>query len=350
MDDDVQKQIIMLSTLKIKPYRKFIKKLLKIEEKGLVSEKNYRKLVALFREQIMLYLNKKNAKIIAANLICIGSFVGVGGKDCTFNKELRKPVIKIINNLMQNMGFGGKLDGTIIEKLEKAEDVLFPKLFKQAIKEALDNVLVKYSDYCLLNRGEYVHEEDGEYIVFPFINNHPFGCKIKIGPFTNKADTDIVFKLYVPRYVQKYIYNIRDDSELSNNIKVHIDDRELPLSVSIPLTDSCLIELEQEDCYNAKIPSFSFDDQISLAPFRHDYAEAAFALGQRAKYIFIHAIVPDDGMYLHDYIANLEKIENYGLYPGQPWKLSDSGDLELISDPDKKFEKFFGYKTDSNTE
>jgi hypothetical protein len=325
MDEDVLKQIVMLSTLKIKPYKKFIKKLLKIEEKGLVSEKAYRRLVALFREQIMLYLNKKNANIIAANLIAIGRCVGVGNKESRLKKELRTPIKKIINNLMQNMGFGGKQDGTVIEKLEKAEDDFFPNLFRQAIKEALDNVLVKYNDYGQLNRGEYVREKDGEYIVFPFINNHPRGCKIKIGPFTNKADTDIHFELFVPRFIQKELYQIRDKSWLSSNKMIIIEGGEWPLNVSRPLVDSLLIELEQEDCYNAYIHSFSFDDWNSLAPFRRNYTEVAFALGQRVKYFFIHAFVPTEMMFLHEYIAELESSEPISL--GRPWKLDDNGDV-----------------------
>jgi hypothetical protein len=252
---------------------------------------------------------------------------------------------------MRDMGFGGDLNEAIINGMEKAEDEIFPQLFRQAVKEALDNVLVNHSDYCLLNRGIYEQKEDGEYIVFPFLNNYPYGCKIMIGPFTGEADAKILFQLYVPRYVHTAnelfapvsetgsgnqsvrrnrvsdAFSPVDKTGWGNIMSLIVNYREMPLSVSIPLKDSCLIELEQEDCYNGYIPSFSFDDRNSSAPFRRNYAEVAFALGQRAKYIFLHAFVVPYPMLLHEYIADLQKIDSSSIYPYYPWRLTESGDI-----------------------
>jgi hypothetical protein len=92
----------------------------------------------------------------------------------------------------------------------------------------------------------------------------------------------------------------------------------------MPLTDSCLIELEQEDCYNGRILSFSFDDRDSFAPHRRNYVEVAFALGQRAKYIFLHARIPFEPFFLlHDYIADLQKIAQEDIYPDYDWKVDE---------------------------
>jgi hypothetical protein len=338
MEQSVQNQIARLATLKLKPYKKFIKKLLKIEEQGIVLEMDYRKLRSLFQGQLMLYLDKEPVKKIAASLINIGRCVGLGNENSRLREELRTPVIEIVNVLMRDMGLGGELDEALIEELEKAEDEFFPRLFRQALKEALDNVLVNYSDYCVLNRGEYVQARDGEYIVYPFINNHPRGCKVMIGPFTaangasDKTDDDILFALYVPRYVPMAVPQLAanlDTSEMGNFVGLYVENREMPLSLSRPLKDSCLIELEQEDCYNDYIPSFSFDDRDS-APFRRNYAEIAFALGQRAKYVFLHAHVPLEGMHLYEYIARLERIDPFAIYPGLPWELAESGDLVYL--------------------
>ncbi|MDR0312649.1 MAG: hypothetical protein LBI14_03540, partial [Treponema sp.] len=167
MEESVQNQIARLATLKLKPYKKFIKALLKIEEQGLVPEKDYRKLRGLFQGQIALYLKKECAEAIIAHLMAIGCCVGMGNENSRLREELRTPILAIINILMENMGFGEKLDETLIEEMEKAENEFFPQLFRQAVKEALDNVLVNYSDYCILNRGVYEQKEDGEYIVFP---------------------------------------------------------------------------------------------------------------------------------------------------------------------------------------
>jgi hypothetical protein len=336
MEESVQSHIARLTTLKLKPYKKCIKTLLKIEEQGIVFEKDYRKLRSLFQGRIMPYLKKENAHIITGNLTAIGRCVGMGNENSRLREELRTPILAIINMLMENMGFGGRLDESIIEELEKAEDTFFPQLFRQAVKEALDNVLVNYSDYCLLNRGEYIQKDDGEYIVFPFLNDHPYGCKIMIGPFTHREDTQIFFQLYVPRYVHRamanHLYTFAHKMErnkvyagLNSIMDIVIDGREMPLSVSLPLNDSCLIELEQEDCFNAHIPSFSFDDRSSLAPYRYNYAEIAFALGQRIKYIFLHATVVAGLAPLHAYIAELEKTVD--LYPYYFWELTESGDL-----------------------
>ena len=175
MNESAQKQIVKLATLKLKPYSKFIKKLLKIEDQGILFEKDYRKLRDLFHGSIMLYLKKESVQIIMANLIAIGRYVGIGNENSRLREELRAPALTIVNILLRDMGFEGKLDETVIKELEKAEDDIFPHLFKQAIKETLDNVLVNQSDYCLLNRGEYVHEKGGEYIIFSIINDHPHG-------------------------------------------------------------------------------------------------------------------------------------------------------------------------------
>jgi hypothetical protein len=359
MEESVQNQIARLSTLKLKPYKKFIKALLRIEEQGLVFEKDYRKLCALFKGRIMLYLKKECARAILAHLMAIGRCVGRGNESSRLREELRTPVLAIINMLMENMGFGGKLNETLIKDMEKEEDAFFPQLFRQAIKEALDNVLVNYSDYCLFNRGVYEQREDGEYIVFPFLNNYPYGCKIMIGPFTKKADTTILFQLYVPRYVHRGMAQqlfvpeseTRPDSESvrrsrkahelssrmdemgqGNIIPILVSNREMPLSLSYALDDSCLIELEQEDCYNAYISSFSFNDLNSYAPYRHNYPEIAFALGQRAKYIFLHAMVISETMLLYEYIDGLEKADPAGIYPDTPWKLGEDGDLVCINE------------------
>jgi hypothetical protein len=347
MEETLRNQIAKLATLKIKPYKKFIKKLLEIEDQGLVSENHYRELRALFQGQIMPYMKKENAEVIAENLIAVGRCVGVGNENSRLHEELRVPVLEIVNILMRNMGFGEEPDETIIEDLEKAEDEFFPRIFRQAVKEALDNVLVNHSDYCLLNRGEYERKEDGEYIVFHFLDKCPYGCKIMIGPFTDKPDAKILFRLCVPRYVHKIdeifvdvlerecryrtpgkdrsmTFLFTDNAEWGNFIPLVINHREMPLSVSNPLEDSCLIELEQEDCYNGRILSFSFDDRDSFAPYRRNYVEVAFALGQRVKYIFLHARIPFEPFFLlPEYIADLQKIEPGDYQPDYEWKLDE---------------------------
>jgi hypothetical protein len=182
---------------------------LKIEEQRIVFEKDYRKLRALFHGSIMLYLKKESVRIIMANLITIGRYVGIGNENSRLCEELRAPVLTIINLLLRDMGFDGKLNKNVIQELEKAEDDFFPRLFMQAIKEALDNFLVNHSDYCLLNRGENMYGKKTANI-FSFINDHPHGCKIMIGPFNNEAGVEIIlhcifrviFKLRFRRFLQ----------------------------------------------------------------------------------------------------------------------------------------------------
>ncbi|MDR0289744.1 MAG: hypothetical protein LBI06_02285 [Treponema sp.] len=328
MEESVQNQIARLATLKLKPYKKFIKTLLRIEGQGIVMDKDYRKLRALFQGQIALYLKKENAQTIAASLMTIGRCVGMGNENFRLRETLRTPVFAIIDMLMENMGLGGRLDETLIKELGKAEDAFFPQLFRQAVKEALDNVLVNHSDYCVLNRGEYIQQKDGEYIVFPFINEYPYGCKIMIGPFTNEASEEILFQLYVPKYIPIAVSELNTSKwEISSFVNVCVEGQEMPPSVSMPLNNSCLIELEQEDCNNDYIPSFSFDDRDSFLPYRRNYDEIAFALGQRAKYIFLNACVSLEGMYMYKYILKLEKIDSSAIYPDIPWTLTESGDL-----------------------
>jgi hypothetical protein len=111
-------------------------------------------------------------------------------------------------------------------------------------------------------------------------------------------------------------------------MKVMVQDWDYPLNISSLLSDSCLIELEQEDCYNAHIPSFSFDERNSCAPYRRNYAEIAFALGQRAKYIYLHAIVAPEPIFLPEYIAGLAEMRD--LFPHPPPSrliLDENGDL-----------------------
>jgi len=331
MNEDAKEQIIRLATLKIEPYKEFIRTLLEIEECGIVKEIDYRELHTLFQEHILPYLKKENVKKIASNILKIGKYVGIGNENSRFIEELRKPIFSIINIFMKDMGFGGTLDETLLRKFEKAEGKYFPRLFKQAIKEAIDNVLVNQSDYCLFNRGEYVREKDGEYIIYTLINDHPHGCKIMIGPFTKAPNTEIIFQFYVPRYIQITCPNLAaNNTEIKNIIDICVPEREMPLSVSLPLKDSCLIELEQEDSFNGYIPSFSFNDMNSLAFCRRNYAEVAFTIGQRVKYIFLHSFVPLEGLHLYEYISRLMKIDPFHLYPAVPWEISPDGDMVYI--------------------
>jgi hypothetical protein len=103
----------------------------------------------------------------------------------------------------------------------------------------------------------------------------------------------------------------------------------MPLSISRPLQDSCLIELQQEDSYKGYISSFSFG-MSSSAPYRCNYAEIAFVLGQRVKDIFLHAAISLEAMHLYEYITRLEKIDPFSIYPSDPWKLTEDGDIEFI--------------------
>ncbi|GBU27252.1 hypothetical protein R84B8_00781 [Treponema sp. R8-4-B8] len=329
MEETVQNQIIKLATIKLMPYKIFIKTLLKIEEQGIVQEKDYRKLRKLFQGHIMPFMKKGNLKKVAANMAAIGKYVGVGNENYRLREELQKPILAIVNIFTRDLGFGGKLDETLLKKFEKAEDEYFPRLFRQAVKEALDNVLVIHSDHCLFNRGGYALEKDGEYIIYTLINDHPRGCKIMIGPFANTQDTEILFKVYIPRYIQIACPELAVSDTENSVIDICIPEREMPLSVSRPLMDSCLIELEQEESYNGYIPSFSFDDMDSLAFCRRNYAEVAFALGQRVKYIFLYSRVFNEGLHLHEYIKKLMAIDPFRIYPDIPWELTSDGDMVI---------------------
>ena len=323
------------NTPRQKVYKGFISRLMKIEKRGIVFEKDYRELRAIFLERIMPYLEKKHLAEITANLAGIGYYVGLGNENSRLCKELRKPVFTIANILLSIPAgvSGAGLDEAAVAGLEEAEDEFFPRLFKQAIKEALDNVLVNNSDYHLFNRGQYVKEKDGEYIIYTFIDGHPHGCKIMIGPFTGTAGSEILFRLYIPRYVQALGRGFDANAaelpytEISGFADICMDKREMPLNISRPLKDSCLIELWQEDCYNDYTPSFSFDDRDSLTRYRRNYDEVAFILGQRAKYIFLHARLPIEGMPLNEYITRLREIDPLILYPAVPWELTESGDI-----------------------
>jgi hypothetical protein len=110
-------------------------------------------------------------------------------------------------------------------------------------------------------------------------------------------------------------------------MNVMVQGWDYPLNISSPLSDSCLIELEQEDSYNAHIPSFSFDDQISHAPYRRNYAEIAFALGQRVKYMYLHAIVAPEPIFLPEYIAGLAEMRDLYPYSSSPLVMDEYGDL-----------------------
>jgi hypothetical protein len=320
--EELKERNTKIFEMKLPLFQNYISELWNISEERNITAQKYREMTKLFYSSIMLYLPRSAIKNMSKYLLklagCVGkaqSDVYTSLEDCTFS---------MINELVKNVGLGGGIDKDIHSEME--EKVY--SLFKQVIKEALDNVLVNFSDYCLLNRGEYEQKEDGEYIMFCFINEHPYGCKIMIGPFTNKKNTSILFQLYVPRYITTAVPHLAvTEGEIHNFVNICVERREMPLSLSMPLKESCLIELEQEDCYNDFIYSFSFDDQLSLAPYRRNYAEVAFALGQRAKYIFLNAFVSLEGMPLHKYITRLEEIDHFTLYPDVPWELTESGDL-----------------------
>jgi hypothetical protein len=72
MEQSLRNQIARLATLKLKPYKKFIKKLLEIEDQGIVPENQYRELRALFQGQIMPYYNPKTRPQYLVNFFPFG--------------------------------------------------------------------------------------------------------------------------------------------------------------------------------------------------------------------------------------------------------------------------------------
>ena len=315
-----RKEAAKIFMMKFENYRKYIQKLLKIDKQGFVLEKDYRELSTLFKERIMLYPGKKYPEMIADNLIAIGNCVGLKEQDLKNSERLQEPVSAIINILTKDLGLGGQLDDEILVKLEKSENELFPRLFRQAIKEILDNVLVNHSDYDLLNRGEFVKKKDGEYIIFPFINKYPYGCKLMVGPFCDKPDTDILFLLFVPRYLKEANpYRLLSTTMSINLIDFYIFDSDMPMSVSQPMRDSWLIELEIEDCDNSPVKSFSFEDQTTFDKYHQNYPDISFSIGQRVKYIYLHARLYDIDKPLYRYIADLQKMDECTICSSFPW-------------------------------
>jgi hypothetical protein len=151
-----------------------------------------------------------------------------------------------------------------------------------------------------------------------------------IGPFANnnKSLVEIFFRLYVPSYIRKAAPEFSVPMEISSFADICIDGRGMPLSISIPLEDSCLIELEQEDSYNGNIFSLSLTDRTFLDVYRHNYADVAFAIGQRAKYFFSKAYIPLDGTPLHKYIEKLQRIEPFRIYSDFPGvEVTESGEF-----------------------
>jgi hypothetical protein len=273
----------------------------------------------------MLYVNKETSGKIAAKLINIGEWAGADMDMAGIREKLRPPIFGIVNILIKELGLGGELDEKTIDEFENLETKIFPRLFRQAVLEKLDNVLVKHSDCKLLNPGYFSKEAQGEYIVFEFMDDHPRGCMIKIGPFTGE-DSKIYFELRVPKYLEDYDpYRCGKEPNYVNYIQLVIEEWDYPLNLNKPLENSYIREKDFKNFYNEYIDSFSFDAPDTVSRLRRSYRDIAFSLGQRAKFIFEYARTICGNVPLTVFIERLAAIDKVGLYE-EPWELDEDGE------------------------
>jgi hypothetical protein len=295
-------------------FQRYINKLLKIRDRNTLSAGEYAELTAFFYQRLALYLGVGKQKKIAAALRKLGDFFG---RDQTGNyPEFHNAIFTIINVLLRDLGLKGRMDGDVQNDFDVS---LFQQLFRQTVLEKLNNVLVIHSDEHLLSPGYFSREADGEYIVFDFIDQIPYGCKVMIGPFEEGRE-ELRFSLYVPRYVKEArSYRM---AQTSNYILF------LPDSISKPLDEFYRLEYEIDDVWDYYVRPFSFDNQESIMRYRFTYRDMAYSIGQRAKYIYDNAYTGSD-LALPVLIKRLEELEPASLYPSSPWELSKEGDIVL---------------------
>jgi len=271
--EEVKERNVKVFEIKSSIFQDYIYKIWEIWEQIEISAEKYREMTKIFYKDIMLYLPKDSIVIMSEKLIELGNCMGK--KQSEIYPVLRNITFSIINELVKNIGLGGKIDIDIHSRIEQKMYLL---LFRQTILEEMNKALV-YSNIeeSPLSHGFYQEIEIGEFLFFPFKSQSLFGCYITIGPFTKSGDNKWIWlNMYVPSY--------RSEANpfRAKNIKyLDLEFGLKPVLLNEPLTDEIMNELGVHHSDSIIMP-FSFDDYDSITQYKTNYVSMAGALALRA--------------------------------------------------------------------
>jgi len=283
-----------------KLFHKYIDYLWEILDKQGLDVEDYDILRKDFFVKLTLYLNQKNINLIADYLYKIGEFVN----DKKNNYEyLKKNIFEIINILSNSINLGGKVN---IEIDRNLEEPIYPKLFKQAILNEINNSISLSSMFIYLNKGKYIKEDElindgkwgGEYICFDFRQFK--GCKLLIGSFSKYCPYGSIWMmLYIEKNINSvdlFRYN-NDDYRPSEFDKYVIGIWPVDKDNWVELTRDYNIEkYKQLGEFNPPPDNMwlFLDDTESLKLYRKNYRDVARIIGERASYWLENGLIIND--------------------------------------------------------
>jgi hypothetical protein len=290
--EEIKERNVKVFERKSKISHEFIDDLWNVLEKQKITLEEYEQLRKKFSVRLMIYLKEKANRSIANYLKNIGKFVDDTGK--TY-EDLKENIFGIINILSGEINLGGKLD---IEIDKSLEEPIFPRLFKRAILNELNNSLQSIE----LSEGKFCKEDDlisdgewgGEYVCFDFRRFK--GCKLLIGSFSKYCPhAGIWMLLFIDKSIHsidKFRYNDEEEFRFCEFSKYLIEiwatggDEGEWAGLVKPYTDNeKYMALD-----NFEVPPgdgwLFLDEPFTIEPYRHNYQEVARIIGKRADYWF----------------------------------------------------------------
>ena len=120
--EEVKERNVAVFNEKTRIFKEFIKKIWEAWEDHKLESEEYLELTSIFYRELMLYLNDKSQQVIGNALLDMGDCLDRDIDENENKKEeekLRKNIVVIIDELIENLSLGGKINKKLFEQLDK---------------------------------------------------------------------------------------------------------------------------------------------------------------------------------------------------------------------------------------
>jgi hypothetical protein len=177
LEEDKRKNIRIVK-MKTKIFKKFINSVWKVLGEQIFTIEKYEKLTSKYYKNVMIYLkDKSKLEVIEDALTEMGSLIDKTTNED--NKKVRDNIIKIINILSKDIGLGGEINPTI---MDKHDEIVFPIRLRKNLLSKLNEALGVNDNNSDFLKGKYESIWEGrhcEFITFK-LKKYP-GIKLAIG-------------------------------------------------------------------------------------------------------------------------------------------------------------------------
>jgi hypothetical protein len=223
-------------------------------------------------------------------------------------KTLRESITLIINVLSDQIGLGGQIKPSIIEK---HEEQMFPVFFRETLLESLTKALsTQNPDTFIQSKYEINFADDGEVAAFYF-KKFP-DCRIVIGPIAQSDWSRLEIHLFVPwNYKNVYKFREQKSGRFGFRMKKSVFEQ-YDLRNPVPVDKEDEREGKNSEKYQKRLlfqneHGLKLDEPNAINEYRMNYHEVSGELARRAAYYFREIEIPDG----QDSLSIPEFLEHY---------------------------------------